>query len=304
MKETIVITGGSGLLALNWAATMRDQFVVWLGMHNRTVTLRGVESFPLPVGSVDAILAAVEKLRPRLVIHTAGRTSIEDCEMNPSLAHHVNVELSQNVAMACSLMKVPLVHISTDHLFAGTVPYADESARVEPQNVYARTKAEAESRVLDACPEALVVRTNFYGWGPSYRRSFTDSIIGSLRQGTAITLFEDVFYTPILIETLASAVHDLVAGNASGIIHVVGDERISKYQFGLKVAEQFQLDSKLIKPGMLSDRKGLVRRPREMSLSNQKACRLLGRALGGVEEHLKTLTAQERRGLAEEIQHL
>ena len=304
MKEGLLITGGAGLLGLNWGLVARESHSVTLALHRRAVSLPGVCTRHLPLDDGGAILGALDEIRPSLVVHTAGMTSVEECERNPELARYVNTELAQGVAQACGQAGLPLVHISTDHLFAGDVPQVDENHAVSPRNVYARTKAEAESRVLDACPDALVVRTNFYGWGPSYRRSFSDSIIGSLRSGDAVTLFDDVFYTPILIEALVRAIQDLVALRARGIYHVVGDERISKYDFGLRLARHFQLDPSLIGRGALSDQRGLARRPPDMSLSNHKARGLLGRQLGGVDEHLARLYQQEQDGFAREIQKL
>lgn len=304
MKSTILITGGSGLLALNWALATRDRYAVTLGLHVRKVSLPGVETRRFSLDSVDAILGTLEVIQPHLVIHTAGLTNVEECEVKPDLAQYANVDLAANVAQACARLRLPLVHISTDHLFSGKSLLVEETHLVAPQNAYARTKAEAELRVLEFCPQTLVVRTNFYGWGPSYRRSFSDVIIAALREGDTVTLFQDVFYTPILSEALADAVHQLVDRKARGVFHVAGDELIPKHQFGLKVAAQFQLDPSLIKAGNLADRCDLVHRPRDMSLSNQKASRLLGRKLGGVDEQLQRLLQQEKLGLAREAQNL
>ena len=179
-----------------------------------------------------------------------------------------------------------------------------ESSPVTPVNVYGRTKAEAELQVLEAHPLALVLRTNFYGWGTSYRRSFSDVIIETLRSGKDLNLFTDVFYTPTLVDKVAIAAHDLIDTKATGIVNIVGDERISKYEFGIRIAEEFGLDASLIKPGLLVDQVALVQRPLDMSLSNQKACKLLGRQLGSVAEHLARLHQQEQSGLAREIQSL
>jgi dTDP-4-dehydrorhamnose reductase len=171
-------------------------------------------------------------------------------------------------------------------------------------NVYGRTKAEAEFVVLESHSLALVLRVNFYGWGPNYRSSFSDLVVKTLRTGKELTLFTDVFYTPIIAESVTNATHDLIDLNAKGIFHIVGDERISKYEFGLKIAKQFDLDPHLIKPGLITDRVSLVQRPREMSLSNEKVIKLLGRKLGGVGEHIERLHQQERNGLTLEMQKL
>ena len=304
MRQKILFTGGSGLLALNWAMAIRDRYIVILGLHEREIALAGVRGIKIDLESVDGLISALEKIQPQIVIHAAGLTSVETCEAAPDLAQHVNIDLAANVAQACATLRIRLVHISTDHLFAGQESWVDEAYPVAPINVYGLTKAEAEQRALDAHPGALVIRTNFYGWGTNYRRSFSDVIIEALRAGEELTLYHDVFYTPILVETAAHAVHDLLDLNASGIFHVVGDERISKYEFGLKLARKFMLNSNLIKYGNITDQVSLVCRPHDMSLSNRKICNLLGRKLGGVEDHIAKLYQQEKNGLAQELQKL
>lgn len=304
MKESVVITGGSGLLAVNWALAIRDRYRVVLGLHQREISPAGVAVSRINLESVDDLQRSFAALQPRLIVHTAGLTNVEACEASPELAHHINVRLAENVARASAGLAVPLIHVSTDHLGSGETALMDEDTPVEPLNVYAKTKAEAEIRVFDSHSDALVIRTNFFGWGPSYRRSFSDLIIDKLRAGEDLTLFQDVFYTPIFTSILVRAAHNLVERDAHGIFNVVGDERVSKYEFGRLTAQTFNLDSTLIKPGLLSNHDLLVQRPHDMSLSNQKATSLLARKLGGVAEQLGGLLQQEKLGIAHEVQKL
>lgn len=304
MNSGVFITGGSGLLALNWAVTIRDRFNVIMGIHEREIRLKNAQTHILDIASIDSVERVFDQLRPQVVIHTAGLTDVDRCESEPDLAKHVNVKIATNIAIACAKLKLPLVHISTDHLFHGDKSLVDEEFPVSPVNVYGRTKAEAEKLVLENYPEALVVRTNFYGWGTKYRRSFSDMVISSLRLREEITLFNDVHYTPLIAEELVLSVHELVNKKASGIFNVVGDDRISKYEFGLKLAKEFNLDSSLIKKGYIADHKALVQRPHDMSLSNQKITRFLDRKIGGVDKHLARLNLQEKNGLAQELQNL
>jgi dTDP-4-dehydrorhamnose reductase len=304
MRRKILITGGAGLLALNWAQSVRDRHDVVLGLHRRQVSLPGVESRQLDLTSEAAVLRAIDEVQPDWIAHTAGLTSVEACEKDPDLAQQSNVVMPTNIAKACASRGVKLIHISTDHLFSDALPLLDESHPVSPLNNYGRTKAEAEVRVLDAYPEALVARTNFYGWGPSYRQSFSDAILSALLERRPYTLFQDVFYNPILCESLALTLHELVERAASGIFHVVADERLTKYDFGLRLARHFDLDPEPLRAGRLVEQTVLVRRPREMSLSNQKARRLLGRPLGNIDAQLQQLQRQRELHLAREVQSL
>ena len=131
-----------------------------------------------------------------------------------------------------------------------------------------------------------------------------DIVINALRAGSDLTLFQDLFYSPILVETLALAVHELINLEATGIFNVVGDERISKYDFGLKLSEEFGLEFGHVRSEFFLDQTSLVNRPRDMSLSNQKVCNLLGRRLGGIKEHLTRLHQQDNNGFAQKMKTL
>ena len=304
MKENILITGGSGLLAVNWAANMREKFNITLGLHDRKVILKDTNFFLLNLDSKDALTQSFEQLQPQLVIHAAGFTSVEKCEANPALAKYINVDLTQNLAIVCAKLNIPMVYISSDHLFSGNESLIDENFPVAPINVYAKTKAEAEVYAQDAYPEVLIIRTNFYAWGTSYRHSFSDMVINNLRAGKKISLFKDIYYTPILVEPLVDTVHELVQKKAKGIFNVVCDDRISKHDFGLKLAKEFNLDNDLIDEGKITDRPFLANRPRDMSLSNKKVTNFLGRKIGGFDQHILKLKAQEESWLARELQAL
>ena len=206
--------------------------------------------------------------------------------------------------MVCAKLNIPMVYISTDHLFSGNESLVDEEFPVSPINVYAKTKVEAESYIQNTYPEALIIRTNFYAWGTSYRHSFSDMVINNLRAGKKISLFKDIYYTPILIDPLVHNVHELVQKGAKGIFNMVGDDRISKYDFGLKLAREFNLDNSLIKDGKIIDKPSLVNRPHDMSLSNKKVSNYLGKKMGGLDQHILKLKAQEANGLAQELQAL
>ena len=98
--------------------------------------------------------------------------------------------------------------------------------------------------------------------------------------------------------------HQLLDKEVNGIFNVVGDERLSKYQFGKIVTELFNLDHELITAGNTSENRNLIRRPKDMSLSNEKVCHLLGRNLGGAADHVHRLIEQEKSGFAKLTQSL
>lgn len=297
----VLITGGSGLLALNWACAIRDRHDVVLATHRRKVDLRGTTSAALQLEDARALGHDMQRLAPDVVVHTAGMTSVDECERNPALAHHVNADLAANVAEAATASGARLIHISTDHLFAGTHSLYTEDALPEPLNAYALSKLHAESRVAAASPHALIVRTNFFGWGHKYRRSFSDWVYYGLEAGHTLTMFDDVFVTPILADALALSCHRLLELGATGVYNVAGDQRVSKYDFGCTLADVFGLPKALLRRGKIAATQLSARRPPDMSLDNGKARAHLGTSLGTIADYLRTLQQQDRAGRRREL---
>lgn len=304
LKSSILLTGGSGLLAVNWFYSKNNEYSVYLGLNERKIHPDNCQVISLNFFSEEILMKQIEAVDPSVVIHTAGLTSVEKCENSPELAFQINVELSSMVAKVTKSLGIRLVHISTDHLFEGNASMLSEEERRKPINVYGMTKALAESKIEEINPDALIIRTNFYAWGTSYRKSFSDYIIESLRNKKLLSLFDDVYYTPILAENLINTVHELLDRNEKGIFNIVSDDRISKYDFGILIAEEFGLDKSYIESCSLQSKSNLVIRPYDMSLSNQKVKKLLCKNLGTVKQDIARLHLQEFDYKTIEIQSL
>ena len=301
MKKRLLITGGTGLLALNWACAMREKWDVTLGTHHHSVSLAGVGSHRLYLGDPIRLHKQIELVSPDLVVHTAGLTSVDMCEQFPDLAYQANVEITRNVALAVAKHGAALIHISTDHLFSGRKSMIAEGETYAPVNHYANSKALGEMAVINANPSALVLRTNFFGWGHARRHSFTDWLICNLRANKELSLFDDVFFTPILADALALAAHELVEKGVSGIFNMVGDQRLSKYQFARILVERFSLPEHLLLPHSFNGTALKAPRPTDMSLNNRKAREALGRELGDASHFLALLFQQEAHGRSAEL---
>ena len=301
MQKKVLITGGSGLLAINWALSIRNNYTVTLLLHQKKISLSGVDTDVASLDSLDECLSVLVKHQPDIVVHTAGLTNIEECESNPDLAQEVNVDLAKNIAIACSDQVIKLVHISTDHLFSGDQKLATEESITNPVNIYGETKLLGEQQVLENCQDALIVRTNFFCWGAKYHQSFSDFILNKLKNNKQLNLFSDVYFTPILVDELVKKTHRLIDLNAIGIFNIVGSERMSKYEFGIKIAKHFNFDKVLINKISINAKSNLVKRPKDMSLSNKKLCQVLNSEMASFHEQLETLKEQKNKNAYNQV---
>ena len=299
--QHILITGGSGLLALNWACAVRQQCRVTLGLNRHDVKLAGVDTLRMRLDDPHEFSSQLRELAPDVVVHAAGLTQVDQCEQDPISARFANAEIAKTVAQCVDAMGIRLLHISTDHLFSGLESMYGESAKPQPLNEYARSKLLAEQWVTQASPNALILRTNFFGWGFWGRQSFSDWVIYGLREGRALSMFKDVYFTPILADALAHTALKLAATGASGVFNLVGSERISKYEFGLRLASAFGLPQQLVLPSHVALANLKAPRPPDMSLDNRRLLNQLGEPLGALDDWFEDLRKQELQGRREEL---
>ena len=284
-------------MALNWANKIYKNWNIILLKHKRNFSFEHAKIIQLEKISKSNIIEIINKVKPFVVVNCAAITEVEKCEKENDNAKLVNSILPQIIANVCKLMRIKFVQISTDHLFNGEKSFYQEDNPISPLNNYGITKAQAEISVLNENPEALLIRTNFFGWGTSYRDSFSDWIIKSLRESKVIKLFSDVYFTPIYIEELINIIHILIEKNKQGIFNIVSKERISKFEFGIKIAKIFKYPLTLISPISIDDIDFLVTRPKDMSLSTSKLTNEIKYQIKDLESQLLDLKNQEKMRL-------
>ena len=299
MKK-ILITGGSGLLGSNLALRLRKNYEVLILLNKIKINI------PLTINakaqsSLDKIFSS---FRPDLVINTVALTNIELCEERPLLAQRINVNFLENMIPFCKKYNSKILHISTDHMSDGLNALVNEEHISHPINEYAKTKLKAEKILRYEVPESLIIRTNFFGWGPRYRKSFSDRIIDEIQRKTEVYLFKDAFFSPVSIRNLCEQIINLYEINANGVYNVSSNDRVSKLQFGIMLCDYFKLDQKLIKPSSIEDQKQLIVRPRDTSLDNKKISNLLKIDCGPVSNNISHLFYDIKDGIKDNIMKL
>ena len=94
--------------------------------------------------------------------------------------------------------------------------------------------------------------------------------------GRQVRMFDDVFFTPLDTMHLIDITHELLNLNQRGIINICGGERISKYEFSVKLAAKFDYDPDLIQPIQASRLQTNLKRPLDLSLADDKLRGIIG----------------------------
>lgn len=295
-SRTWLVTGASGLLghALCSFVAERGERVVGVRLGH-PVDVEGVSEVVADLTDRSAVAELMAMHRPDVVVHAAGLTDVDACERAPDLAHRLHVEATGTLATIAAHAGAAFLHISTDHLWDGGKPMVSESEPPCPLNAYARTKLQGEEAALAGHPSALVLRTNFFGEGRPWRRSFSDWVLTGLSEGKNLRMFTDVFFTPIALGHLCPLLVEMADLKAQGIYHLAGGERLSKYEFGRLMARTFGFSESLIEPGNIANANLAAPRPRDMSLDCGKAAALLGRPLPGASAGIALLRSDQPR---------
>lgn len=229
----------------------------------------------------------VARAEPDCIINCAAMTNVDECERQPALAQSINAVGPGVLAGAAQKMGSRLIHVSTDAIFDGLHGGYSEDSQPHPVNSYGRTKLEGEKNVSNYSQNHVILRTNFYGLDSSGNRLLS-WILSNLVSGNEMLGFGDVVFNPLWVQDLAKCIIELARSNHTGILHCVGDEILSKYEFIKKIADTLGYKDAHIKKSRSSDLSTLVaRRPAKTYLSNTKMHMILKTKIHTLEQVLQ-----------------
>jgi dTDP-4-dehydrorhamnose reductase len=220
----VTIFGASGLLG---KALMQE----WRGD-----AVSGLSSRDADIRDAKRVQEVVRETRPEWIVLAAAYTDVDGCENNSDLAFAVNRDGAVNVAAAAKEVGARLVFLSSDYVFDGkkTAPYETADAR-NPQSVYGRTKAEAETKLLELMPECCIARTSWlFGTGG---KCFPDTILRLAASRPALDVVNDQRGCPTYAVDLASAIAELCRKDAAGIFHVTNAGNCTWFEFAQEIVK-------------------------------------------------------------------
>lgn len=297
----ILITGASGLLGLNLALeTARRHTVFGTVNHHllKTGAFRVIQADLLDPGVVEHLL---DEVQPEWVIHCAALANLDACEADPLLAQQLNTELPRKLACHVARSGARLLHVSTDSVFDGLRGNYSEEDIPTPACVYSRTKLAGERAVAEADPNAIIARVVFYGWSLEGRRSLAEFFFHNLSQGNTVMGFTDVLFCPLLVNDLVDIFIRMLEMQLSGLFHVVSSECLSKYEFGMRLAERFNLDGRLINPISVALAGLKANRSPNLTLRSDKLARLLRQPLPSISTGLDKFYTLYQQGYPQQL---
>ena len=217
--------------------------------------------------SVDTVLT---ELKPWAIVNAAGYVRVDDAELEPDACRRENADGPAVLAERCARHGVQLLTFSSDLVFDGvsTSPYV-ESDSVAPLNVYGRSKGEAEVRVLQALPSALVIRTSAF-FGPWDEYNFITVALRTLSAGKPFVAVEDAVISPTYIPDLVNTSLDLLIDGEYGLWHIANSGESSWADLARFAARCARLDAKQVEARPMQALQLLAPRPRYSVLTSER----------------------------------
>jgi dTDP-4-dehydrorhamnose reductase len=168
----------------------------------------------------------------RSVLNAVGNCKLKSCELDPTMAHALNVKSAAAMADNVKRHGCRLVHLSSDLVYSGKGRGAYlESDAVDPVTVYGKTMAQAEDLLLGQVSEAAILRISL-PMGPSFNHhaGAIDWIQCRFKAGRPATLYFDEVRSATYCQDLNEVFEIFLANEERGLFHCGGPRASTLYE--------------------------------------------------------------------------
>lgn len=203
---------------------------------------RGYQGIGVDVEEMDitdraAVERVMKEVQPDKVVHCAAWTAVDDAEDKEELCRRVNAEGTENIAVMCKELDVPMVYLSTDYVFdgEGTRPWEPDDER-HPLNVYGQTKYEGELAVEKNLEKYFIVRIAWV-FGVN-GKNFIKTMLRLSETHDTLTVVDDQVGSPTYTYDLARLLVDMLETEKYGRYHATNEGLCSWCEFAKEIFRQ------------------------------------------------------------------
>lgn len=249
----VLICGSNGLLGQRLALLLcsQTQYEVLNTSHHRSFVFdrRLFDYTQLDIRSKGDTKSLISSFQPDVILNAAAITDVDWCEANREEAWKANVVGVENLIEAAKKVGARLMHVSSDYVFDGkSGPYSEED-KPSPISYYGKTKLASENAIrVSGVPHAIVRTILLFGCGLDVRANFALWVVQNLSKEKSIRCGTDMISNPTYVGDLSFALTRAFELGRTGLYHVCGPERLSRFEFAKRIASAFGLDAALIQP--------------------------------------------------------
>lgn len=176
-------------------------------------------------------------------INCAAYTAVDQAEKEQEKAFLINATAVKNLAEACKIYGVILIHVSTDFVFDGhkNRPYT-EADSTNPINVYGASKLKGEQYIQSILPQHFIIRTSWLY--SEFNANFVKTMLRLSAEKTELNVVDDQLGTPTYAKDLAQAILQIVSSKSQvfGLYHYSNEGVVSWCGFAQEIFRLSKFD--------------------------------------------------------------
>jgi dTDP-4-dehydrorhamnose reductase len=258
--QPILITGATGTLGRAFARIC----------ERRNLAYHVLTRQEMDIADPASVEAAIVRFKPWAIINAGGYVRVDDAEGDVDRCMRENAHGPTVLALAAIRHALRFMTFSSDLVFDGTLdrPYV-ESDKVAPLGVYGRSKADAERRVLDSDPQALVIRTSAF-FGPWDEHNFVTQALDALDAGRPFAAAADQVVSPTYVPDLVNTCLDLLIDRECGIWHLTNGAAMSWADLARSACAAAGVDDSRLEERTNAELGLRAARPRNSAMSSER----------------------------------
>jgi len=258
--QPILITGATGTLGRAFARIC----------ERRNLAYHVLTRQEMDIADPASVEAAIVRFKPWAIINAGGYVRVDDAEGDIQRCMRENAHGPTVLALAAIRHALRFMTFSSDLVFDGTQdrPYI-ESDKAAPLGVYGRSKADAERRVLDADPQALVIRTSAF-FGPWDEHNVVTQALAALDAGRPFAAASDQVVSPTYVPDLVNVCLDLLIDRECGLWHLTNGAALSWADLARRAAAAAGVDDALLEARTAAELGLRAPRPRNSAMSSER----------------------------------
>ena len=268
-----LVTGSAGLVGHQVVKDLSESHEVF-SCYNKSKPQFGIP-MKMDLLNHEMISNVLLETEPDVVIHLGAMTGVDLCETQQDNALKINSQATEILAKECAKINSFMVYVSTDYVFDGNSGLYEENDATNPLGFYGKSKLLGEKSVQNFSSDWCIARTSTpFGLHPT-KKSFPIWVIENLQKQKQIDVLTDQFTSPTYVPSLSRMLIEISERHLTGIIHVAGASKISRYEMASLVSDKLGLDGKLLREISINDIKWEAQRPKDSSLNVSKAISIL-----------------------------